>query len=103
MPIGTNCGPTESLPCIVCRKVLEDAVDPPSQGNQPYPGLEFTTHGHYGSTIFDMEPGILVVNICDDCVTAASRDDIVRIRTNYRYQRIDRFDCVDAQWKSPKA
>lgn len=93
---------TESLPCIVCRKALKDAFPGPSQGNQPYPGLEFTTPGHYGSTIFDMEPGRLVVNICDDCITKASGDHLVRHRTlppiGHKIAR-----SVDTEWKSPHA
>jgi len=37
--------------------------------NQPYSGTTFTSHGHYGSTIFDPMSGIfLELNICDDCL-----------------------------------
>lgn len=93
----------ESLPCIVCRKPLEDAMPDPSHGNQPYPGLEFLTGGHYGSTIFDMDPGHLVVNICDDCLTAASAEGIVRHRTSYGMRSHEARDCPDTQWLSPKS
>jgi hypothetical protein len=41
----------DALPCIVCGKhlvnVFEDAE------NQPADGLVITTHGNYGSTVFD--------------------------------------------------
>lgn len=90
-----------SLPCIVCRKSLEDALPEPSHGNQPYSGLEFLAGGHYGSTIFDMEPGQLVVNICDDCVTLASANGIVRRRT-YGLRPHEAIKCSDTQWLSPK-
>lgn len=66
--------PGAALPCIVCKKELDNV----HADNQPYKGLAFNTHGHYGSTIFDPFPGDkertwLVVNICDDCVTTAAK------------------------------
>jgi hypothetical protein len=85
----------ESLPCIVCRKRLEDVFEGPTRGNQPYAGLEFLGYGHYGCTIFDMEPGQLIVNICDDCLTLASADSLVRHRLQ--------TSATDRQWLSPKA
>lgn len=91
-----------SMPCIACRKPLEDAMPDPSQGNQPYPGLEFTSRGHYGSTIFDMEPGALVVNVCDECVTVASRDGLVRRRTFFGRPHEARAH-PDEAWISPRA
>lgn len=86
----------ESLPCIACRKPLEDVFEGPSAGNQPYAGLEFLGYGHYGCTIFDMGPGQLIVNICDDCLTVASVDGLVR-------RRITSNTPTDAPWLSPKA
>lgn len=92
----------QSLPCIVCRAALEDAMPNPSHGNQPYPGLEFETSGYYGSTIFDMQPGSLIVNICDACVTRASADGIVRLRTFFGRPHEAR-EHPDQPWVSPKA
>lgn len=99
---GATVPNAESLPCIVCRRALEDAIPNPSQGNQPYPGLEFTTGGHYGSTIFDLEPGVLVVNVCDDCVTSASREGLVRLRTFFGRPHEAR-EHPDVEWLNPKA
>lgn len=59
-----------ALPCIVCDRLLEDAI-PQGGGrnsNQPHAGTAFTTTGHYGSTVFDMEPGFLEINVCDPCL-----------------------------------
>ena len=57
-----------ALPCIVCHRHLDDAILN-SETNQPYPGLEFFTYGHYGSTYFDpMDGSKLILNICDLCV-----------------------------------
>jgi len=66
----------KALPCIVCKGELPN-IDP--TGNQPSGGLEFTTHGHYGSTIFDPMGGgvFLCVNICDGCVSDAAKDGAV--------------------------
>ena len=71
---------TSSLPCIKCGKQLKDALSDPSHGNQPYPGLEFMSQGHYGSTVFDLDPGYLIVNICDECIVSSSEAGLVRFR-----------------------
>lgn len=61
-----------AVPCISCGAELRNFE--PDGGNHPLGGLEFTTPGHYGSRLFDMERGSLVINICDDCLCTASRD-----------------------------
>lgn len=70
-----------ALPCIVCEKPLvniDEDVD-----NQPYCGTEFTTYGHYGSTIHDEMPGemLLVVNICDTCILRAIDGGVIQSRS----------------------
>ena len=61
------------IPCIVCNKELQNFQN--NNENHPVLGLEFITHGHYGSTFFDpMDGAILVINICDDCIRKASED-----------------------------
>lgn len=69
---------TASLPCIVCRRTLDDAFAD-QDFNQPADATMFRSHGNYGSTVFD--PGStgerLDVNICDECLIAAARDGIV--------------------------
>lgn len=59
------------LPCIVCGVALEDAL--PGEGevtNQPHAGTSFTTHGHYGSTVFDPmdDSESLTITVCDPCL-----------------------------------
>lgn len=54
------------LPCIVCDKPLENVMSD-VDGNQPYGGTAFTSHGHYGSTVFDCDGGYLEINICAEC------------------------------------
>lgn len=60
-----------TLPCFHCDKELESAL-PDGYGidiyNQPYAGTAFIAQGHYGSTVWDFEPGFLEINICDDCL-----------------------------------
>lgn len=78
-----------ALPCIVCGKPLKNVFE--ESDNQPYCGTEFTSYGHYGSTIWDeMEvvpdeddsgaPLQLVVNICDTCVLRALDDGTIQSR-----------------------
>lgn len=63
-----------SLPCIVCSKPLTN-TDPETSINQPSGGTEFTSRGHYGSTILDTmcDPDQIefAVNICDTCILRA--------------------------------
>jgi hypothetical protein len=56
-----------ALPCIACGRELHNVDD--MAGNQPYNGTAFTTHGHYGSTIYDpMDGHYLEINVCDACL-----------------------------------
>jgi hypothetical protein len=68
----------KTFACIVCHKPLENAFE--NVANQPDNGLEFITHGHYGSTVFDpvgVYPHYLVVNICDECLAKAAKSGLV--------------------------
>lgn len=67
-----------SLPCIVCRRALDDALTG-LDVNQPADATIFHSHGNYGSTVFDpmSERERLDINICDECLIAAARDGIV--------------------------
>lgn len=59
------------LPCVVCGRGLEHALPNSSlDTNQPAGGIVFTSHGNYGSTMFDpITDGVfLEVNICDVCL-----------------------------------
>lgn len=58
-------------PCLVCGARLESVF---WGANQPNDGLEFTSKGHYGSTVFDPGDGsYLAVNICDPCLLVARK------------------------------
>lgn len=72
------------IPCLICRRDLHN-FDPPM--NHPMRGLEFTTPGHYGSRLFDMDSGDLVVNICDDCLEIAAIEGRVLHREIHRPAR----------------
>jgi hypothetical protein len=61
----------DALPCIVCGKELTNVFA--ESNNQPEDGIAFTTHGHYGSTVFDpQDNSYLEINICDDCLLIAA-------------------------------
>ena len=66
--------------CFVCGTPLDNISS--RDVNQPNDGLEFTSHGHYGSTAFDpvTSPEHLVINICDDCVRRAAEKGRIAVR-----------------------
>jgi len=79
-----------ALPCIKCGKPLRNCDE--DIDNQPSGGTEFTTYGHYGSTIHDevmfLYEGAekenlleLVVNICDTCILRAIDAGIIQSRS----------------------
>jgi hypothetical protein len=64
-----------ALPCIVCGRPLDNAIagllDDTFSGlaNLPADATIFTSHGNYGSTVFDpLDGSLLQVNICDACL-----------------------------------
>jgi len=71
-----------ALPCIKCNKPLINVDE--GEDNQPYVGTEFTTYGHYGSTIHDElgdNPLKLVVNLCDTCILRAIEAGVIQSRS----------------------
>jgi hypothetical protein len=75
------------IPCIVCNVELNN-INPPDI--QPNGGLEFTSGGHYGSTVFDpMNGEKLSIVVCDECVENAQQDD-----------RVFHSDCPQARTRS---
>jgi hypothetical protein len=55
--------------CLMCDAEL---LNFNKDDNHPMGGVEFTTPGHYGSTIFDPCDGTqLAINICDGCLQKA--------------------------------
>lgn len=81
-----------ALPCIKCGKPLKN-IDEDSD-NQPAGGTEFTTVGHYGSTIIDSRMEIddwsnpdeskievFVVNLCDTCILRALDAGVIQSRS----------------------
>lgn len=76
-------------PCIVCGAALDGVgqrifgSDP--DFNQPESGTGFTTHGHYGSTVFDpMNGNTLNISVCDDCLTTAGERGRVLLGRDYK-------------------
>lgn len=66
----------DSLPCLVCRKMLARVTDD-SEG-QPDEGVMLTSHGNYGSTVYDpMNGNFLLFNLCDDCLVAKGEEGAV--------------------------
>lgn len=73
-----------ALPCICCGKQLPQ--DGPrlkprqarkgwTNGNHPSDGVECSTRGNYGSTVWDeacVSTKVLSFNVCDGCLTAAA-------------------------------
>ncbi len=75
--------------CIACGRELESVFpdDSPASINQPAHGLAFSTHGHYGSTVFDPGDGSrLEINVCDPCVKDAIE---VGVAIEWPVQRTD--------------
>lgn len=66
-----------TLPCIVCRKELPAVLE--DLPNQPYGGTVFTSHGQYGSTVYDpFNPYYrLELNVCDPCLIEAGTAGVV--------------------------
>lgn len=74
------------LPCLCCGKELEAAVPKDVCDNQPCDANVFTSHGAYGSTMFDpMNDSFLEINVCSDCLRAAVKNNrIVKVDVGYR-------------------
>lgn len=86
--------PPAALPCLVCGRELESVASDEQTPNHPYKGTVFTTHGHYGSTVFDSMPLALAeeyleITVCDGCLVK-HRDRILHARLVARERK--RFD-----------
>ena len=79
-----------ALPCVKCGKPLGNTDE--GSDNEPAGGTEFTSYGHYGSTIHNevmfLEEGEdladklqLVVNICDTCILRAIDAGVIQSRS----------------------
>ena len=68
----------ESLPCIICGKVLYR--DHEDYELQPRDGIMCSTTGNYGSRVVDYMNGEQIhFNICDGCITKAGREGSVAV------------------------
>jgi len=71
--------PEAMIPCFSCGKRLKDWS---AGNNQPFNALEFSTYGHFPSSLFDPgDASELVVNLCDDCLRAGAMQRRVLRRT----------------------
>jgi hypothetical protein len=77
---------TFPLPCIVCGYEPEPVDhDRHEDNNQPYGATAFTSHGHYGSTVFDpMDGQYLEINICDTCLRRGATSSRVVLSRDHR-------------------
>lgn len=74
-------------PCIVCGAALEDGGWQGSEPyfNQPSGGTGFTTHGHYGSTVFDpMNGNTLSISVCDPCLVSTGKQGRVLLGRDWK-------------------
>ncbi|MBX9846117.1 MAG: hypothetical protein K2Z80_30370 [Xanthobacteraceae bacterium] len=86
-----------TIPCLCCGKPLKDW----SYGNnQPFDALEFATRGHYPSSIFDGQPGELVINVCDRCLLEGAAAERV-LRRTYPKPRSRGERAIFEPWKGP--
>lgn len=65
--------------CFKCDKKLEPAFAADDPG-PPNNGLSFSSHGNYGSRVYDpvMSAPALVIFICDDCILEHAELVLVR-------------------------
>ncbi len=68
----------DTLPCIRCGTKLERAI--PVEQNHPDSAVACTSHGNYGSTVFDPGDGhYLEINLCDSCLVQAAEEGRVAL------------------------
>ena len=73
--------PEFALPCIVCGKGLKNLYG----DNLPDDGIVFSSHGNYGSQVFDpMDSTFLEINICDKCITQAANLNRVALGESFQ-------------------
>lgn len=89
-----------ALPCIKCGKPLEN-VSADEDENQPSGGTEFTSYGHYGSTIhdelFEEVRMQLVVNVCDTCILRALDAGVIQSRAEDNSIKLARHPIGDKE------
>jgi hypothetical protein len=76
-----------TLTCLICGRSLhsempEELVRERGWLPQPYAGTWFTSHGQYGSTVFDeMDTTYLLITVCDQCVLEKAAAGLILLRT----------------------
>lgn len=82
----------ESLPCIICDKVLYSVFN--ESPYQPDFGVGCITEGNYGSEVFDPEEAGkgLAFNICDECLLEAKKKKVIKERYAYRPKDIVQYN-----------
>ncbi len=72
-----------TFPCIICGKPLRRVM--PMTPAQPANGVMCSTHGNYGSTVFDdLDGERLHFNICDACLTTAGEQGRIVVAQHYQ-------------------
>lgn len=90
------------LACCFCSLVLEPAF-PSTPYAEALGATSFTSHGGYGSGLFDpshVDGRYLELNICDDCLSAAVARHAVNVCSPQTTTVVDRteFDPQGEDW-----
>jgi hypothetical protein len=82
--------PKPIKPCIACKKELTSVFPSTTEALsseyvQPDSGVSFSGYGGYGSVFDDIDNDCeYVVNICDECLTSAIKNNEVLLRTTVK-------------------
>lgn len=77
----------EDFPCLICGTTLYRVF---YDEGQPNDGINITTHGNYGSTVWDdMEGQFLIFNICDECIKEGSEQGRIFVGRSYVNVMVD--------------
>jgi hypothetical protein len=78
---------SDSFPCVVCGGTLARSDD--SYEAQPGDGVMCTTHGNYGSTVYDpMDGSYLSFNVCDKCLVEAGEKGRVMEGRDWKFVQV---------------
>jgi hypothetical protein len=79
---------------VVCGKVLKNVFE--DAQNQPSDGVACTTHGNYGSTVWDpvLTGEFLEFNLCDECLVKAGEQGRIYVARNAQPIQMDGYGTV---------
>lgn len=78
------------LPCLVCAVELKASMP---GTNVPSGGVQWSSHGNYGSALWDEVDGrFLSINLCDECVATAAALQRVEVATPFQPPQSIRYE-----------